>query len=67
METITLYKCDICGKQHTTEKDCKKCEQSHKSVVRITNADYDAFSEYPNRVEVQFADGAKMVFHRSLV
>lgn len=53
MRTISVYVCDICGKEYSTATECTCCEESHeKKVARFRPGDilFSRESRFPGRV-----------------
>lgn len=53
MRTISVYVCDICGKEYRTATECTCCEESHeKKVARFRPGDilFSRDSRFPGRV-----------------
>lgn len=59
---ITVYKCNICGKQYYSENEACKCESEHAKPIGLKDhnykyEDYRMWDHYPSYVIVQMSNG----------
>ena len=55
MKKVSRYKCEICGKEFTSELSADRCERDHHMPVKASR--YGKFSDvrnYPAEVVVEF-------------
>lgn len=52
MIKLEMYKCEICGHCHETEKDAKQCEWYHGEVGQITDYKFDQGAFVPKYLVV---------------
>lgn len=64
MKEQKLYVCEQCGTQFKDKEKALKCEKGHKMPKLIRDARYHAGCDYPDRVEVAFADGTRCWYKR---
>ena len=57
MKPITEYECEVCHTRFSNENDATSCEQSHSKIEKIKDTRYFAKTQYPNKIEIKFADG----------
>lgn len=63
MTEIKKYVCDLCKTEYSTEEKCRKCEERHKTPVKIKGyvhendcATYETVN-FPMYVGIEFQDG----------
>ena len=59
MKTITIYKCELCGRSFDNAPECEECESKHIKPVEIVgeNAGGALFDYYPTYVVIKFDNG----------
>lgn len=60
--TITKYKCDICGAEYESGKECEMCEKHHE-VGTITKVSFIERAWHPKTLCVSFSNGDELVYH----
>lgn len=71
MKEVKSYKCEYCGTVYATESECKKCEDYHCKLVKISNIKYtksykyDIYNRYPDSITVTMSDDAVVEFSRN--
>lgn len=67
MKEIKLYQCGFCHTQYKYENACKKCEENHKTKLKIFDAVYrpfkDDLSGFPIRIRVQDSKTGKIAWY----
>ena len=68
MKEHKLYECEFCHTKYADPKVAEKCEKNHKKAKKIVNLRYlpikNEIGGYPDRVEVEFEDGKKIMYKR---
>lgn len=63
-----LYECEYCYTRYETQEEALACEASHKTVVRISGANYVSQKTdkrgLPYRLFVVFDDGSTAMYDR---
>lgn len=61
MKEIKLYQCSVCGTQYSDKTNCRLCENSHKTELKIKKGQYVAFKNnkkgFPLRIVVEDMNG----------
>ena len=57
MKIVTRYVCEVCGKSHEREEDCKMCEATHPQI-KVKKVEYSPFDPaIPVYLELETSDG----------
>lgn len=68
MQTVTKYRCEVCGKVHDSQSAALSCEQNHKIPIGVTGPEYQKFgsnSSFPTSVMVEFGNESRMRYYRT--
>jgi DNA (cytosine-5)-methyltransferase 3A len=57
MKETTMYICECCNRKHSTKENAEACEQRHKKIIKISNAEYKHTSKHPHSISVEMEDG----------
>jgi hypothetical protein len=67
-KTISLYTCEICNTDYDTPEECQKCEQFHKTGLKLGEMKYlpkkAEMSCYPEEIFLEDEDGKKIKYWR---
>lgn len=65
MREVTRYICELCGTVYESADECRACEQSHNSPVRITPVfSPSGGAREPDALVAHFADGSSKKYIR---
>lgn len=63
---VQQFICEYCNRGYKTEKECQKCESTHKINPKFNGLRYAPYKEdavgFPHTMELEFADGSKAVY-----
>ena len=66
MNEVTRYECGICHEVYSDKASAIKCEQNHKTGLKLVDAEYEpTFVRglmFPNCVKLQAPDGTSMYY-----
>ena len=69
MREVKHYICDVCGMEHISKENAKKCEKSHLIPKLIIKGKYicegDYMKGYPTTIMVLMSDGAIVTYEMS--
>lgn len=68
MKTLEKYQCEICNTEYKDKYIAKKCENSHKKALEISDVRYLPLSQngngYPTTVTIKMSDGKQIIYKR---
>lgn len=63
---VQRFVCEYCNCSYSTEKECNKCEETHKKKPAFTGMRYVPYKKdevgFPHTIELTFEDGSKAVY-----
>ena len=66
MQKATIYRCDVCGAQYKTPKECKSCEEFHVNMSQLKFIAFKpmpaARTQYPEALIAEMEDGATVAY-----
>lgn len=62
----SVWYCDLCGAEHSSEPLALGCEKGHTHVTQILTERYDGYSDYhePCSITVKTTDGKLVTYRR---